>query len=118
MGRGTRKTSCSLRYNAPLGEMARARIDVLRKTSAGFEIADEDLRLREYGEVLGTQQSGMPAFKLARFPEHSDLLEIARSDARVALDRDPDLLSDRGEALRRLLYLFEREEGVRMILSG
>ncbi|MCY4239606.1 MAG: ATP-dependent DNA helicase RecG [Rhodospirillaceae bacterium] len=118
IGRGTRKSFCFLLYDAPLGEMARARIDVLRKTSDGFEIADEDLRLREYGEVLGTQQSGMPAFKLARFPEHSDLLEIARSDARVALDRDPDLLSDRGEALRRLLYLFEREEGVRMILSG
>ncbi len=118
IGRGARKSFCFLLYDAPLGEMARARIDVLRKTSDGFEIADEDLRLREYGEVLGTQQSGMPAFKLARFPEHDDLLEIARSDARVALDRDPDLSSDRSEALRTLLYLFERDEGVRMILSG
>jgi len=118
IGRGARKSSCLLLYDPPLGETARARIDVLRKTDDGFVIAEEDLRLRGGGEVLGTRQSGMPALRLARFPEHSDLLEIARSDARVALDRDPDLSSDRSEALRTLLYLFERDEGVRMIRSG
>ena len=118
IGRGARKSSCVLLYEPPLGETARARIDVLRKTDDGFVIAEEDLRLRGGGEALGTRQSGMPAFRLARFPEHGDLLEIARTDARVALERDPELKSPRGEALRTLLYLFEREEGVRMLRSG
>lgn len=118
IGRGERKSSCVLLYEPPLGETARARIDVLRRTDDGFVIAEEDLRLRGGGEALGTRQSGMPAFRLAHFPEHTDLLEIARSDARVALDRDPDLSADRSEALRTLLYLFERDEGVRMLRSG
>ena len=118
IGRGVRKSSCVLLYEPPLGETARARIDVLRKTDDGFVIAEEDLRLRGGGEALGTRQSGMPAFRLARFPEHGDLLEIARTDARVALERDPELNGPRSGALRTLLYLFEREEGVRMLRSG
>ena len=118
IGRGARKSSCVLLYEPPLGETARARIDVLRKTDDGFAIAEEDLRLRGGGEALGTRQSGMPAFRLARFPEHGDLLEIARTDAKLALERDPDLTGPRSEALRTLLYLFEREEGVRMLRSG
>ncbi len=118
IGRGARKSSCVLLYEPPLGETARARIDVLRKTDDGFAIAEEDLRLRGGGEALGTRQSGMPAFRLARFPEHGDLLEIARTDAKLALERDPDLTGPRSKALRTLLYLFEREEGVRMLRSG
>ena len=118
IGRGAHKSSCVLLYEPPLGETARARIDVLRKTDDGFAIAEEDLRLRGGGEALGTRQSGMPAFRLARFPEHGDLLEIARTDARVALERDPELTGPRSEPLRTLLYLFEREEGVRMLRSG
>ena len=118
VGRGSRKSSCVLLYEPPLGETARARIDVLRKTDDGFVIAEEDLRLRGGGEALGTRQSGMPAFRLAQFPEHGDLLEIARTDARLALDRDPELNGPRSEALRTLLYLFEREEGVRMLRTG
>ena len=118
VGRGSRKSSCVLLYEPPLGETARARIDVLRKTDDGFVIAEEDLRLRGGGEALGTRQSGMPAFRLAQFPEHGDLLEIARTDARLALDRDPELKGPRSEALRTLLYLFEREEGVRMLRTG
>ncbi|MCY4395166.1 MAG: ATP-dependent DNA helicase RecG [Rhodospirillaceae bacterium] len=118
IGRGGRKSSCVLLYEPPLAETARARIDVLRRTDDGFVIAEEDLRLRGGGEALGTRQSGMPAFRLARFPEHGDLLEIARTDARLALDRDPELKGSRSEALRTLLYLFEREEGVRMLRSG
>ena len=118
IGRGARKSSCVLLYEPPLGETARARIDVLRRTDDGFAIAEEDLRLRGGGEALGTRQSGMPAFRLARFPEHGDLLEIARTDAKLALERDPDLTGPRSEALRTLLYLFEREEGVRMLRSG
>ena len=111
VGRGSRKSSCVLLYEPPLGETARARIDVLRNTDDGFVIAEEDLRLRGGGEALGTRQSGMPAFRLAQFPEHGDLLEIARTDARLALDRDPELKGPRSEALRTLLYLFERERG-------
>jgi ATP-dependent DNA helicase RecG len=90
----------------------------MRETEDGFRIAEEDLRLRGAGEMLGTKQSGMPEFRLADIAAHRDLIEIARADARVALDRDPELETARGQALRTLLYLFERDSAVRLLRSG
>jgi ATP-dependent DNA helicase RecG len=101
-----------------LTEAARARLSVLRETDDGFRIAEEDLRLRGAGELLGTRQSGQPAFRLADPSTHADLLEAARDDAQLILHRDPDLLSPRGQALRTLLYLFERDAAVRYLRSG
>lgn len=118
IGRGSGKSTCLLLYQGPLGETARARLRILRETEDGFRIAEEDLRLRGGGEILGARQSGLPSFKLAVLPAHEDLLPIARDDARLALDRDPNLESPRGQALRTLLYLFERDEGVRLLRSG
>jgi ATP-dependent DNA helicase RecG len=118
IGRGFGKSTCLMLYKAPLGEIAKARIAILRETEDGFRIAEEDLKLRGEGEVLGTRQSGMPGFRLADLAHHADLLGIARDDARAIMERDPDLTSPRGEALRVLLYLFERDAAVKLLRAG
>ncbi len=118
VGRGSKASACLLLYAAPLGETAKARINILRDTEDGFVIAEEDLRLRGAGELLGTRQSGFPEFRLADLTEQAELLAAARDDARLILDRDPELASDRGKALRTLLYLFERDSAVRLLRSG
>jgi ATP-dependent DNA helicase RecG len=118
VGRGRERSTCLLLYRAPLGETAKARIEILRETEDGFRIAEEDLRLRGEGDVLGTRQSGMPGFRVARIEVHGPLLEPARRDAQLVLSRDPTLISERGEALRHLLYLFERDEAIRLLRAG
>jgi ATP-dependent DNA helicase RecG len=118
VGRGSEPGTCLLLYQPPLGEMATARLRVLRETDDGFRIAEEDLRLRGAGEILGTRQSGVPEFRLADLAYHADELAAARDDARLVLARDPRLQSPRGQALRLLLYLLERDAAVRLIGSG
>jgi ATP-dependent DNA helicase RecG len=118
VGRGAIRSTCLLLYKAPLGDTAKARLAIMRETEDGFRIAEEDLRLRGEGDVLGTRQSGMPGFKLARLEVHAPLIEVARDDARLALSRDPALKTPRGQALRNLLYLFEREEAIRLLRAG
>jgi len=118
IGRGTGKSTCLLLYQGPLGETARARLRILRETDDGFRIAEEDLRLRGAGELLGTRQSGFPEFRLADIAVHAELLAAARDDVQLILNRDADLDSERGRALRVLLYLFERDAAVRYLRSG
>ena len=118
VGRGLDKSSCVLLYRGPLGETAKARLGIMRETEDGFKIAEEDLRLRGAGEVLGTRQSGLPAFRLADLEAHADLLPAVHDDVRLLLERDPLLKSPRGEALRVLLYLFRRDEAIRFLQSG
>ncbi len=118
IGRGSGASTCLLVYKAPLGEVSKARISIMRETEDGFRIAEEDLRLRGEGEILGTRQSGTPGFLLARIEEDADLLPVARDDARLILERDPDLATARGQALRVLLYLFERDEAIRLLRAG
>jgi len=117
VGRGAERSSCVLLYG-PLGEIGRARIDTMRKTEDGFEIAEEDLKLRGEGDVLGTRQSGMPGFRLAVPSKHSALLSMARDDAKALLAKDSKLQSARGQAVRNLLYLFERDEAIRLVGAG
>ena len=100
VGRGAGKSSCLLLYKGPLGETAKARLVMLRQTEDGFRIAEEDLRLRGEGEILGTRQSGLPGFRLADLTAHARLLAIARDDVELILRRDPELSSPRGEALQ------------------
>ncbi len=118
IGRGTAKSTCLLLYRNPLGESAKARLAVMRETEDGFRIAEEDLKLRGEGDLLGTRQSGMPGFRVARIETHGSLLQAARDDAALILARDPQLSSPRGEALRVLLYLFERDEAIRLLRAG
>lgn len=118
VGRGSAKSSCILLYQEPLGEVAKQRLSIMRDTEDGFRIAEEDLRLRGAGEMLGTAQSGLPLFRMADLSVHGELLAAARDDAVLVLQKDPQLESPRGEALRHLLYLFERDEAIRLLASG
>ncbi|MBS0224247.1 MAG: ATP-dependent DNA helicase RecG [Proteobacteria bacterium] len=118
VGRDSAKSTCLLLYAQPLGETARARLAIMRETEDGFRIAEEDLRLRGAGELLGTRQSGLPDMRLADLAAHAELLQAARDDARLVIDRDPELTSPRGEALRALLYLFRRDDAVRTLRAG
>jgi ATP-dependent DNA helicase RecG len=118
VGRGADASSCLLLYDGPLGETAAARLKIMRETEDGFIIAEEDLRLRGSGEVLGTRQSGVAAFRLASLADHGELLQAARDDARRVLKTDPGLKTSRGEALRTLLYLFERDDAIRLLSAG
>lgn len=118
VGRGTAKSTCLLLYQEPLGETAKARLKIMRETEDGFRIAEEDLRLRGAGEMLGTQQAGVPLFRIADLASHGELLAAARDDAALILARDAELKTPRGEALRTLLYLFERDEAVKLLSAG
>ncbi|WP_454286850.1 ATP-dependent DNA helicase RecG [Rhizobium arsenicireducens] len=118
VGRGDEASSCILLYKGPLGETGKARLSILRDSEDGFLIAEEDLKLRGEGELLGTRQSGTPGFRIASLEAHADLLEIARKDAAYLLERDPDLMSPRGEAVRTLLYLHRRDEAIRFLRAG
>jgi ATP-dependent DNA helicase RecG len=118
IGRGSGKSTCLLLYKAPLGDTAKARLAILRDTEDGFRIAEEDLRLRGEGDLLGTRQSGMPGFHLARVELHGKYLGAARDDAALILNRDPALMTPRGHALRQLLYLFEKDDAIRLIQAG
>ena len=118
IGRGGRPGACVLLRGAPLSETARRRLRTVRDCDDGFVIAEEDLRQRGAGELLGTRQSGLPNFRVADLDAHGDLMVMARDEARLIVDRNPDLEGERGEALRTLLYLFERDEGVRLLRSG
>lgn len=118
IGRGEKKSTCLLLYAQPVTETARKRLKVMRDTEDGFLIAEEDLRLRGAGELLGVRQSGLPEFRIADLAAHADLMAAARDDALLILERDPELQSDRGKALRVLLYLFERDAAVGLLRSG
>jgi ATP-dependent DNA helicase RecG len=118
VGRGAERSSCLLLYRAPLGVTAKARLAIMRETEDGFRIAEEDLKLRGEGDVLGTRQSGMPGFHIARIEFHGKLLAAARDDATLILGRDAKLQSPRGQALRDLLYLFARDEAIRLLEAG
>jgi ATP-dependent DNA helicase RecG len=118
VGRGSKPSSCVLLYGQPIGETAKARLAIMRDTQDGFVIAEEDLKLRGEGEVLGTRQSGLPGFRLAEIGAHSALLEIARDGARLAVETNPELEGERGAALRILLYLFGQDIAVRLLRAG
>jgi len=118
VGRGKGRSTCLLLYKAPLGETAKARLAILRDSEDGFRIAEEDLRLRGEGDLLGTRQSGLPGFRIAQLQVHGPLLGPARDDAALIMERDPALATPRGAALRHLLYLFEKDEAIKLLRAG
>jgi len=118
VGRSNIQSSCLLLYQSPLSITAKSRLDIMKKTNNGFLIADEDLRLRGPGEILGQRQSGTPEFKLANLSVHSDLLEIARKQALSLINEDPMLKSKKGIACRNLIGLFEQDRAIRYLYSG
>jgi ATP-dependent DNA helicase RecG len=118
VGRGAGRSSCLLLYKGPLGEAARARLEILRQTEDGFRIAEEDLRLRGEGEVLGVRQAGAPGFRLAKLEIHGRLLALARRQAEAALAAGEGLRGEANRGLRLLLYLFERDEAAKLMEAG
>lgn len=118
IGRGSEASTCILLYSEPLGEMSKARLKVIRETTDGFRIAEEDLKLRGEGDVLGVRQSGLPGYRIARPEVHGQLITQARDEALRILKEDPKLKGERGDALRCLLYLYERDEAIPLIGAG
>ena len=118
VGRGSGRSVCLLLRGDGLSETAKARLKLMRETNDGFRIAEEDLRLRGAGEILGVRQSGEAVFRVADPERTAKFVAVARDDARLLLDRDGGLAGERGQAARTLLYLFERDAGVGMLRSG
>lgn len=122
VGRGSGKSTCLLLRGEALSEVGRERLALMRETQDGFRLAEEDLRLRGGGELLGTRQSGDTPFKVADFEQIAKLLPLAHDDARLLIERDAKesggLDSPRGQAARVLLYLFERDWGVQLLRGG
>ena len=118
VGRGAEKSVCLLLRGGMLSETGRARLALMRETNDGFRIAEEDLRLRGGGEVLGHRQSGEARFRLASPEQVGAMIETATDDARLLLDHDGRLESARGAAARVGLYLFERDAAVGLLRAG
>ncbi|HWV19741.1 MAG TPA: ATP-dependent DNA helicase RecG [Devosia sp.] len=118
VGRGSQRSACLLLYKDPLSETARARLDTIKSTEDGFEIAERDLELRGQGDILGTRQSGMPGYRLAVPDVHRHLLEFAHDDAKALMQRNPGLTGEEGEAARTLLYLFRKDLAIPLIRAG
>ncbi|AVT76763.1 ATP-dependent DNA helicase RecG [Rhodopseudomonas palustris] len=118
VGRGSEASTCLLLYREPLGELSAARLRVIRDTTDGFRIAEEDLKLRGEGDVLGTRQSGLPGYRIARSEVHAQLITQARDEALRILKDNPKLEGPSGEALRCLLYLYERDEAIPLLGAG
>jgi len=118
VGRGSAQSACLLLYDPPLSQTAQARIEILRETEDGFLIAEKDLELRGGGDLMGLNQSGFPAYRFADPAAHRDLLLAAADDARLILNRDPELKSRRGEAVRVLQALFDWKAGEGWAAAG
>jgi len=118
VGRGSEKSVCLLLRGEQLSETARQRLALMRETQDGFRLAEEDLKLRGGGELLGTRQSGDTPFNVANLEQIQRLLPLAHDDARLLVERDGGLSSPRGEAARILLYLFDRDWGVQLLRGG
>lgn len=118
VGRGAKASSCLLLYRTPLAETAKARLSILRESDDGFAIADEDLRLRGEGDILGTRQSGCPGFQIARLDLHSDLVSAAREAAHALVAQDQNLDGADALPLQILLHLHDRNTTMRLLSAG
>ncbi len=118
VGRGRRESACVLLYDPPLSETAQQRLDILRRTDDGFVIAEKDLELRGGGDALGLRQSGLPDYVFADPFIHRDLIATAGDDARLIVNRDPGMTSERGKALNILSELFDWRAGLALRDAG
>ncbi len=118
VGRGDKQGSCVLLWKPPLSEHAKQRLDAFRRTDDGFAISELDYKMRGAGDVLGTQQSGLPPLRLVSPIAHSDMLGAADKEARLAVERDPELTSERGQAIRLVLTLFGYADAAELARSG
>ncbi|MBN8532385.1 MAG: ATP-dependent DNA helicase RecG, partial [Alphaproteobacteria bacterium] len=118
VGRGEKPSSCILLYADSIGETGKERLKAIRASENGFQLAEDDLRIRGGGDLLGTRQSGLPEWKFADLATHQELIRIAHDDVRLILNKDPKLAGDRGKALRTLLYLHDYDTMIRTLEAG
>ncbi|MGL1920093.1 MAG: ATP-dependent DNA helicase RecG [Hyphomicrobiales bacterium] len=118
VGRGDDQSSCILLYGTPLGKVAQQRLKIMRQTEDGFLISEKDLELRGGGDLLGAQQSGDIKMRLADVENQADLIEIAHKQARLIVEMDPHLNQDKHKNLRCLLYLFDRDQAIKLLKAG
>lgn len=118
VGRNDKPSTCILLYKDQCNEIAKSRLRIIRETNDGFIIAEEDLKLRGSGDILGTRQSGLINFHFADLSVHYDLLGIANSDIKLFLHNDAELKTSRGEALKCLLYLFGYDDNIKFLNAG
>ncbi|MCJ8322302.1 MAG: ATP-dependent DNA helicase RecG [Rhizobiales bacterium] len=118
VGRSDAQSSCILLYGAPLGATASERLKIMRQTEDGFLISEKDLELRGGGDLLGAQQSGDIKMRLADVENQADLIEIAHKQARLIVETDPRLEKDKHKNLRTLLYLFDRDQAIKLLSAG
>ena len=118
VGRGAEASTCLLMYQMPLSDSGRRRLEVLRDTEDGFRIAEVDLEMRGFGDLIGTAQTGLPRFQVAEVERQAALMAVAQSDARKVLSDDPALKTKRGAAVRTLLWLMRKDESLRLMSVG
>jgi ATP-dependent DNA helicase RecG len=118
VGRGSADSTCLLLYVPPLSNTGERRLNILRETEDGFKIAEEDLKMRGAGDVIGTAQSGLPLFRVADLESQGALMKLAHQDARMLLQKDPELSSERGLAAKYLLWLMEKDQSIGLISVG
>jgi ATP-dependent DNA helicase RecG len=118
VGRGEADSTCLLMYQPPLSEGGRKRLEVLRETEDGFRISETDLQMRGAGDLIGTAQSGLPKFRIADLERQAGLMAVAQTDARNLLSKDPTLATERGQAVRVLLWLMKQDQAIRLISVG
>jgi ATP-dependent DNA helicase RecG len=103
VGRGGNESYCCLIADEAQSPDSIERLGVMERTSDGFEVAEQDLKIRGPGEYLGTRQSGIPAFRAANVVRDAALLELARNEAAAWLESDPELAGRDSRELRRVL---------------
>ena len=119
VGRGSEKSTCLLLRGNELSETGKRRLELMKNSQDGFELAEEDLALRGGGELLGTRQSGEEGFAIASLEQVTRLLPVAHDDAKLLVESQSGLdNATRGEAARMVLYLLERDWGVQTLRGG
>jgi ATP-dependent DNA helicase RecG len=101
IGRGEHPSTCILLEGSG-NPAAMERLRILERSNDGFVIAEEDLRIRGAGDILGTEQSGLPPLGIAELPRDANLLETATREARRIAESDPELRTPRHSSLRDL----------------
>jgi len=118
VGRNNEESYCILLHKESLNDTAKKRISIMIETNDGFLIAEEDLKIRGPGEILGKRQSGLPSFNVADLSYDGDLLEEAKFYADNIITEDPRLERNGNKNLKDLLYIQERDTAIRTLSAG
>jgi len=104
VGRGKHASHCLLAAYFPISEEGKARMKAMQNSRDGFEIAEEDLKIRGPGDFMGTRQSGLPVLKIANLLRDIKILDVARKEAFALIDRDPNLENPANQPLKNTVH--------------